>query len=173
MIKNRSIWTAGHCVHAGDGRSGGWSTDVIFVPQYRNGNAPIGQWTVSRLWTTSDWYYNGNPNGLDHDYAGGQINDLNGRAIGSRTGILGFKYNQSYSATYRAVGYPAADPFDGQRMWYCNRSFQRTYIGSPATFSIRCDMTGGSSDGPWIRNFQSGSSSNANYLNGTNSFGTS
>jgi V8-like Glu-specific endopeptidase len=168
VIKNRSIWTAGHCVHAGDGRSSSWSTDVVFVPQYRNGSAPIGQWTVSQLWTTNGWYSNEN---FDVDYAGGQVNDLNGRAIGSRTGILGFKYNQSYSATYRAVGYPAGSPFDGQRMWYCNSGLKRTLSGNPSPFSIDCDMTGGSSGGPWIRDFRSGSNSGANYLNGNNSFG--
>ncbi|MCG8349863.1 MAG: hypothetical protein MI924_19020 [Chloroflexales bacterium] len=170
VIKNRSIWTAGHCVHAGDGRSNGWSTDVVFVPQYRNGSAPVGQWTISQLWTTSGWYYNEN---FDVDYAGGQVDDRNGRAIGSRTGILGFKYNQSYSATYRAVGYPAASPFDGQRMWYCNSGLKRTLSGNPSPFSINCNMTGGSSGGPWIRNFRSGSSSGANYLNGNTSFGIS
>jgi hypothetical protein len=58
-------------------------------------------------------------------------------------------------------------------MWYCNSSFRRTYIGSPATFSISCDMTGGSSGGPWIRDFRSGSSSGSNYLNGNTSFSAS
>ena len=56
-IGNYAIWTAGHCIHAGDGNPGTWSTDVIFVPAYQNGNAPLGVWQASdeNLWITTGW----------------------------------------------------------------------------------------------------------------------
>jgi len=146
VIKRQSIWTAGHCVHAGNNSSASWSTNVVFVPQYFDGSAPLGQWAVPVLWTTWDWYTYGNPNGLDHDYAGGTISGN----LSASTGVLGFAYNQSYSQTYTAVGYPAASPYDGGNMIYCTNPYRRSGIGSPATFSIVCPMTGGSSGGGWF-----------------------
>src|SRR2546422_837644 len=38
------IITAAHCVHSGEG--GGYLSDLVFVPGYRNGNAPYGIWKV-------------------------------------------------------------------------------------------------------------------------------
>jgi V8-like Glu-specific endopeptidase len=161
IVKDRSIWTAGHCVHAGNNRSDGWSTNVVFVPQYRDGSAPLGQCAVSNLTTSSDWYRNGNPNGLDNDYAGGQISC---NVVGT-TGKLGFAYNQSYTQNYNAVGYPAGSPFDGGNMISCPSGLARYGFGSPTTYGIVCDMTGGSSGGPYIIN--------NGLLNGNVSYGNS
>ncbi len=169
VIKNRSIWTAGHCVHAGNNRADGWSTNVVFIPQYLNGGGPLGQWSVPVLWTTWDWYINGNPNGLDQDYAGGQVTDQ-GQPIGFYTGWLGFAWNQPYNQFYTAVGYPAGAPFNGLTMQQCQNWFARTGFGAPLTYSIRCNMTGGSSGGPWITSFSLGSAGAVNYLNGNTSY---
>ena len=54
---NSVIWTAGHVVHAGDNKQTGWSTNMIFVPAYRDGNAPFGKWSVSSLSTRSLWFH--------------------------------------------------------------------------------------------------------------------
>lgn len=155
-MKNNAIWTAGHCVHEGNGRSDGWSTNVVFVPQYRNGSAPCGQWPVTNLKTTSQWR-----NGSDfaRDFGGGRVN-----ANISCTGKLGFAYNQNYGKRWTAVGYPAGSPFNGSRMIEC-RNQPRSLIdsGNPRPFSIRCNMTGGSSGGPYIIN--------SNAINGNVSYG--
>ena len=60
-IGNYAILTAGHVVHAGDGKPTGWSTDLIFVPAYKDNAAPLGQWKASWLATRTTWYNNGNP----------------------------------------------------------------------------------------------------------------
>jgi hypothetical protein len=145
MIKGHGIWTAGHCVHAGNNSSSGWSTNVVFVPQNNNGSAPLGVCNVPTLWTTTDWYSNGNPNGLDHDYAGGAVTCN----VSPSTGWLGLTWNQSYSQSFSALGYPAAPPFNGLKMVGCNSGLAAFGFGTPTTYGIVCDMTGGSSGGPW------------------------
>jgi V8-like Glu-specific endopeptidase len=161
FVKGHGIWTAGHCVHAGNNSSAGWSTNVVFVPQYRDGLAPLGQCAVGQLWTTTDWYTNGNPNGLDHDYAGGSVT-CNAT---SSAGYLGLAWNYAYNQTYNALGYPAAAPFTGGRMIGCTAAFSQYGFGTPTTYGIVCDMTGGSSGGPW---YISGY-----YINGNTSYGDS
>ena len=61
--------TAGHVVHAGNNQVGGWSTNMVFVPAYKDGAAPFGQFTVRQLFTRAAWYQNGNPGGLYQDMA--------------------------------------------------------------------------------------------------------
>ncbi|NOK59868.1 MAG: hypothetical protein GFH27_549291n60 [Chloroflexi bacterium AL-W] len=159
VIKSNEIWTAGHCVHSGNGSNSGWSTNVVFVPQYRDGSAPCGQWNVSQLATTTDWYTNGQARGgLDQDYAKGLVSNPNTGC----TGILGFAFNQSYSQQYLSVGYPAQSPYSGGRMIFCNEPLLRTDSGSPRTYGISCPMNGGASGGPFIIN--------NNALNGNNSY---
>ena len=159
VVKSNEIWTAGHCVHPGNGDPNGWSTDVVFVPQYRDGSAPCGQWNVTDVMASSDWFFNGQfGGGLDRDYAKGLVSNPNTGC----TGILGFAFNQSYSQQYLSVGYPAQSPYTGERMIFCNEPLLRTDTGSPRTYGISCPMNGGASGGPFIiRN---------NALNGNNSY---
>ena len=155
VIKGNEIWTAGHCVHAGNGSSSGWFSDFVFVPQYRNGSAPCGQWEVADVVTSSAWFNSGSN---DQDYAKGSISNPNTGC----TGTLGFAYNQSYNQDFLAVGYPG-NIGGGQRMIFCSNPLKRTLSGNPAPFSIDCPMTQGSSGGPYIiRNDE---------LNGNVSFG--
>ncbi|NOK59867.1 MAG: hypothetical protein GFH25_541190n314 [Chloroflexi bacterium AL-N10] len=160
VIRENEVWTAGHCVHRGSGLEFGWSTDMVFVPQYYDGYAPCGQWTITQAKTTSDWYNNGTRDGLDpdHDYAKVLVSNPNTAC----TGILGFAYNQDYNQQYLSVGYPAEDPYNGQRMIFCWSTLLKLGIGSPATYGISCPMNGGTSGGPFIIN--------GNALNGTNSY---
>ncbi|MEM8535582.1 MAG: hypothetical protein AAGF95_32425 [Chloroflexota bacterium] len=165
VIKNQSIWTAGHCLHAGDGSSTGWATNVVFVPQYRDGVAPLGQWPVDTLWTTHDWINNGFPYGLGNDVGAGILRD----PIGARTGWLGFAWNQPFEQYYTPIGYPADAPYNGERMRYCPNRYFDSYGGIPGTFGVACAFTGGSSGGPWLTNFVIGTAGEMNYLNGNTS----
>jgi len=164
LIKGHAIWTAGHCAHAGNNSAGGWSTNAVFVPQYYYGAAPLGNCYVQNWWVASDWYANGNPNGLDHDYAGGNVS-CDRTNITSYTGYLGLAWNQGYGKTWTALGYPQAAPYDGGRQIGCTGSLAAYGFGSPTTFGIWCNMTGGSSGGPWIIT--------GNYVNGNVSYGDS
>ena len=165
-IGNYAIFTAGHCVHSGNGKASGWSTNVVFVPAYKNGVAPRGQWSASYLVTRSKWYNNGNPNGLTEDMGGAILHKLSGRKISQRVGWLGAAWNFSRYQHWHAVGYPAAAPYNGKLMWDTQASY--AYNGTVSGIKpvgIGCDMTGGCSGGPWIRRFGS-----SQLLNGVNSY---
>lgn len=165
-IGNYAIFTAGHCVHTGSGKASGWSTNVVFVPAYKNGAAPRGQWKASHLITRSRWYNNGIPNGLTEDMGGAVLHKLNGKKISQRVGWLGTAWNWGRYQHWHAVGYPAAAPYNGKVMWDTQASY--AYNGTVSGIKpvgIGCDMTGGCSGGPWIRRFGSGQ-----HLNGVNSY---
>ena len=167
-IGNYAIWTAGHCVHKGDGKSAGWSTNSVFVPVYKDGNTPYGQWPASRLFTRSNWMNKGNPNGLGEDMGGAILYNQGGKKISQVVGSLGFAWNQPTYQHWHAIGYPAVSPFNGYRMIETEASF--AYLESsmslnPVPRAIGCDMTGGCSGGPWVLNFGT-----RNYLNGNNSY---
>ena len=166
-IGNYAIWTAGHCVHAGDNKATSWSTNLVFVPAYKDGAAPLGQWPASYLMCRTVWYQNGNPGGLYQDMGGAVLQTVGGLKISQKVGWLGFAWNFSRSQTWHSIGYPAESPFNGQRMWDDQASYANdgSVPGSPATVGIGCSMTGGCSGGPWIMGFGAG-----NYVNGHNSY---
>ncbi|UCE00147.1 MAG: hypothetical protein JSV42_05355 [Chloroflexota bacterium] len=175
-IGNSAIWTAGHCIHEGDGQLdsqgnvidwGTWSTDVLFVPARRNSSTPYGVWTANELWITPEWFDGGD---LRYDMAGVVLNQ-NGGTISQVVGTLGFSYNRGGSLHWMNIAYPADPPFNGLTQQICAGSFayRDTYPPSPYPVAMGCDMTGGSSGGPWILNF-GGSTPSQNYLNGNNSY---
>jgi hypothetical protein len=175
-IGNYAIWTAGHCVHAGNGKSNGWSSRIVFVPAYKDGAAPYGQWPAKYAVTTFEWYSKGNPNGLYRDMGGAVLYPRAGKKISQVVGWLGFAWNFSYYQHWMACGYPAGafppgysspPAFNGQRQIITAASFayKGSVAGNPKPAGIGSDMTGGCSGGPWILRFGRG-----NYLNGNNSY---
>ena len=165
-IGNYAIWTAGHCVSDG---AENWSTNFLFLPAYKDGNPAhtIAQWTGSTAWVTSAWHINAD---LGKDM-GGVV--LNTNSVGwkvSQIGWLGFAWNQDRDQHWHQIGYPSASPFDGNRMIICASSHSWDDSSfDPWTVATGCDMTGGSSGGPWIMDF-SGTSGPSNYLNGNVSY---
>jgi len=174
-IGNSAIWTAGHCIHKGDNSPDGWSTNVVFAPAYKNGNAPLGVWTVSdfdpdnpNLFTKGFWYEFGD---LRYDMAGAVLNEWNNQTISEVVGSLGFAYKLSGGLHWLNMGYPSAPPFDGKTQQICAASFAYadTSMPAPSPVAMGCDMTRGSSGGPWILSF-SGHVGSTNFLNGNNSY---
>lgn len=166
-IGGDAIWTAGHCLHAGNNKGSGWSTNVIFVPAYKDGSAPYGQWHVKRSWVRTSWYKNGIPKGLAQDMGGAIVYKKNGKRLSQVVGWLGFSWNFSKYQHWNQFGYPAASPFNGKRLITCGSSY--AYNGnvgaSPSPIGVGSDLTGGSSGGPWVMKFGTG-----NYVNGLNSY---
>jgi V8-like Glu-specific endopeptidase len=166
-IGKNGLWTAGHCVHSGNGQPSGWSSNLVFVPAYKDGAAPFGKFTMKQLWCRTNWYQHGNPGGLFEDMGAAIMNPLNGRSLSQVVGWLGFAWNFSRNQIWTSLGYPAEAPFTGQRMFqdtapYANNG---SVPGSPATIGIGCSMTGGCSGGPWVLGLGS-----TNYVNGHNSY---
>ena len=179
-IGNYAVWTAGHCVHNGDNREEGWSTNVVFAPAYKNFNAPFGVWKYSHVITTNTWYALGNPFGIPEDMGGVILKDSGidsgNKKISEVVGSLGFAYNLNQALHWQSIGYPSTSPFNGLTQQICAGSFayfdtgySDNDISAPLPVAMGCDMTGGSSGGPWIWNF-SGQVGATNYLNGNNSY---
>ena len=168
-IGNFAIWTAGHCVHTGNNSISGWSSDVVFVPAYKDGNTPFGIWTADNLWTRLEWYSSAD---LRFDIAGGILDtNTSGQSISQVVGNLGFAYNLSNNQHWFSFGYPSESPFTGKTQEICSSSFayNDTGMGTPSPSGVGCDMTRGSSGGPWINQFD-GLAGASNYLNGNNSY---
>src|SRR3954468_9262169 len=146
LSANKSVvWTAGHCVNEGPGE---FATNWEFVPAYKDGSAPLGVYVAEDLVTSAAWAQSGD---MSYDFAAAVVAPSGGTALTDRVGGRGISFNYSRNQTYDAYGYPAAPPFNGERLWVCNSTLQRSdNFASPATMGIGCDMTGGSSGGGWI-----------------------
>lgn len=160
-----TVTTAGHCVNEGPGA---YASKFIFVPAYQNGAAPYGKWTAKALYAPSQWVSNGD---MTYDTGFAVMNPLNGQTLTSVVGGSGTAFNQARGLTYTSYGYPAASPFNGETLKSCTGAAtpdtNNTQFG---TQGIRCDMTGGSSGGPWF--IQTNSTTGAaGVQNSINSYG--
>ena len=160
------MFTAGHCLFDGAGHA---STHVMFVPAYRNGIAPYGTFAARHTLAFQAWKDGGNDAFDMGAFSVGR--NSKGRTLQSQVGALGFAWDQSRLQHWDLVGYPAEYPFSGERPVICEAShaFDDAPVdneGHSVTkgydpIGVGCDMTGGSSGGPWIMRLGRG-----NYLNG-------
>lgn len=153
------VLTAGHCAHDG-GSDDTYVTNWIFYPRYKSGADPVlGAWTASRLEATQDWQTR--ENAFENDVAfavvGGNTNFSSLEAAvtseGGTTPSIAFTHPADGTKIH-SFGYPAARPYNGATLIYCSGGVTTGYDGRE-TLSIPCDMTGGSSGGPWYRDFAS------------------
>ena len=156
--------TAGHCLYW----NGGWVKNVIFCPLYDSGNTPYGCWAARDLEVPSDWIH-ARPNDLHHDFGMAIVSPNSQGVLTDIVGGAGWAYNQPVNQPFYAYGYPAAYPFDGQTRQSCEGSSGKSWQhGGGTVVSIPCNMTGGSSGGPWFIKI-----SGNWYLNGHNDFTSS
>lgn len=156
------VLTAGHCVHDGNGSPNSWASMWMFIPAYEDGGSftgckgtPYGCWTAGELRTTSDWYA-----GSDFaDDAGFAVMDPGGQPgetlaeLNSVVGSQSIAFNTATVAEQTfAFGYPAAQKYKGRDLIYCAGESVSGPRGG-GTVGLDCDMTGGSSGGPWYVSF--------------------
>jgi V8-like Glu-specific endopeptidase len=142
---NRStVITAGHCVKL----SGAFHTNWVFVPAYNNGNAPYGTWSARRLLATPQWVATED---INYDVGAAVVNALNGQLLTDVVGGQGIAFNQARGQAMYAFGYPAAAPYDGTRLIYCSGTTFNAFLSNG--IGMTCNMTGGSSGGPWFLRF--------------------
>ncbi len=172
--KSNLVWTAGHCVHAG--KKGGWYRNIAFVPSYNNSGmptaqlenatreqvAPYGVWWGDWAQTSDQWIEQGGATGGDgasYDFAVIHVTPekgSNGKSLEETVGsALPVDFNAPAVpkvASVKAIGYPAAPPYDGQKLFQCQDKPGRLSINAsdPTMYRIGCTMTGGSSGGGWI-----------------------
>src|SRR6266487_141123 len=153
--------TAGHCLYW----NGGWVKNVIFCPLYENGSTPYGCWAARDLEAPSDWI-NARPNDFHHDFGMAIVSPNSQGVLTDLVGGAGWAYNEPVDQPFYAYGYPAAYPFDGQTRRSCESPSGTIWRhGGGSVVSIPCNMTGGSSGGPWFTK-----SGDNWYLDGHNDF---
>lgn len=157
-----TVATAGHCLNEGPGT---FATNFVFVPAYENGTAPYGQWTATSLHAPTQWSSSGD---MAYDTGFAVVGrNASGQALADVVGASAVAFNQARGLTYKSFGYPAASPFNGETLKSCaGTASNDSYNPQFKTQGIPCDMTGGSSGGPW---FIGASSSGAQ--NSVNSYG--
>ena len=156
-----TVSTAGHCVNEGPGA---FATNFVFVPAYLNGAAPYGKWAAKALYTTAQWSSAGD---MQYDTGFAVVSPLNGQNLSDVVGASGVQFNAARGLTYKSYGYPAATPFDGQSLISCTGPASDDPNNPQFNAQgIPCDMTGGSSGGPWFIGTSSGG-----YQNSINSYG--
>ncbi len=153
-----TILTAGHCTYDG---SEGWSFNVAYIPDYDDAPTSTcsqtvhGCWTSTRLAINSDFF----PSGFGPDAALRVDYGFMRMALGGKSGVAeldavtgGYGLQTSgvsLSDTQWAFGYPAAGRYKGRDLTYCKGST----VNDPndvGTWGMACNMTGGSSGGPWL-----------------------
>ena len=156
-----TVSTAGHCVNEGPGA---FATNFTFVPAYLNGSAPYGKWTAKALYTPTQWSSGGD---MTYDTGFAVMNTLNGKTLSDVVGASGVQFNAARGLSYKSFGYPAAAPFNGESLKSCSGTAKNDpYNPQFNTQGIPCNMTGGSSGGPWFIG-----TSSSGYQNSINSYG--
>lgn len=140
-----TVITAGHCVKY----QGAWHTNWVFVPAYDNGNAPYGQWPATKTLATDQWAASED---MNMDVGLAVVAPLNGRKLSEVVGAQGILFNGGYTKKMYSFGFPAAAPYDGTRLVYCSGTTGKDFLLTK-DHSLGCNMTGGSSGGPWLQDF--------------------
>jgi V8-like Glu-specific endopeptidase len=145
------VVTAGHCAQDATGT---WATNWIYVPGYDQGRRPYGAFTARHVFVPGRWSAHGDEN---YDVALVALAPSGGRHVADVVGTQGIAFGQPRGALVYGFGYPAGGRYDGERLTYCSG---RTYPDSHKITrdeGLRCDMTEGSSGGPWLTRFDAGS----------------
>ncbi|MFF3057643.1 trypsin-like serine peptidase [Streptomyces sp. NPDC057909] len=178
--KSNMVWTAGHCVHAG--KKGGWYRNIAFVPSYNNSGlsiaelqnapkeqiAPYGVWWGQWAQTSDQWIADGGPTGgqgAPYDFAVLHVAPEKGATGKSLEETVGAALPVDFNApavpridSMTATGFPAAPPYDGQKLLQCKDKPGRLSLTKedPTMYRVGCTMTGGSSGGGWVAAGQNG-----------------
>jgi hypothetical protein len=161
-------------VHAG--KKGGWYRNIAFVPSYnddgkpvaelenatREDVAPYGVWWGDWAQTSDQWIEQGGSTGGDgapYDFAVIHVTPEKGSGGKSLEETVGSALPVDFKApavpkvkSVTAIGYPAAPPYDGQKLYRCQDRPGRLSVtaSDPTMYRIGCTMTGGSSGGGWV-----------------------
>jgi hypothetical protein len=180
------VVTAGHCVY--DETNGAFATNWMYIPDYDAAPAPLntsgtfcsstayGCWTAESLVVGSGFADAGgfNTQATLNDW-GFAVVGLGGKD-GTFVESLGAQ-NYSWtsvaangSVTGWAFGYPAEKKYNGSQLIYCSLPITADPYNSNDTYKLDgCKLNGGSSGGPWYRNFST--SAGTGTLVSLNSYG--
>ena len=185
-VNGRSIvLTAAHCAY--DETGGTFATNWMFVPDYDSAPATLtssgsfcatttlGCWTASALVVHNGYASAGgfNNQAVTHDFAfavvgaGGKTGTSQ---LDTTVGGHPIQYSSvAANANTHLFGYPADGKYKGKDLVYCRGPLGFDPYTTNATYRVGCNMTGGSSGGPWFVPFVGGSGT----LVSVNSYGYS
>jgi len=177
-----TVLTAAHCVF--DQKKQKFATMWMFIPDFdRNptytcANTMLGCWNKVAIVTRSEFTSARRLtiSALQHDWAfvvvgGGGKSGVNAQLdaavslSGSQTGLQLANSSYANGTVMTAIGYPAAAPYNGNNLTYCQNPIGRDAGTGNVTYKMSCRMTGGSSGGPWVINAASGFGATATSLN--------
>ncbi|MER0243631.1 trypsin-like peptidase domain-containing protein, partial [Streptomyces sp. HSW2009] len=172
--RSNLVWTAGHCVHSG--ARGNWMRNIVFVPAYNDlGRAagrvgaappqdvsPYGVWWADWSQTSAGWLRHGGAHGdaagSAYDFAVLRVRPEGGggasleETVGAAVPVWFGAPPADRISGVSVYGYPAADPYDGARMFRCTGPPGRYAPArrAPGLYRVGCTMTGGASGGGWF-----------------------
>ncbi|MEZ0064478.1 V8-like Glu-specific endopeptidase [Streptacidiphilus sp. MAP12-20] len=156
------VVTAAHCVHGG--RGGTWMTKWVYVPDYYNGSVPYGVFAAKSFRTFQAW--------LTYSTAARDVAMVttwpnNGRKLVNVTGGNGITWNGSRTSPVYVLGYPD-NFYRGEIQMYCSGWTSPEW--GTSRLQIRCRYGHGSSGGPWLRWYNTGTG--LGYVDGVTSTGS-
>ncbi|GAA3765520.1 trypsin-like serine peptidase [Salinactinospora qingdaonensis] len=147
-----TVVTAGHCLKDGQGS---WARNWLFVPGYDDGERPYGSYAAREMLVAPQWSEQGDDS---YDFGVVVLDTDDGSHVADRTGAQRIAFNTANSERVWAFGYPATGRYAGRHLRYCAGPTTPDQSGTHSS-GMACEMTQGSSGGPWLSDFdpQSGS----------------
>jgi hypothetical protein len=178
------VLTAAHCVfdnaRKGKKPAPGFFENWLFVPDY----APTGFlldcadtqqacWTAEALMVHRGFADAGGftATATTYDFAFAVVSSpYDGELDAAPRGSYDLGTSTSADDELAAFGYPADLPYDGLSLTYCEGPIGQDSRNSDETWAMACDMTGGSSGGPWLAGMDLSTGAGGT-LNSLNSYG--
>ena len=157
------VLTAGHCASENDGST--VATNWMFIPSfdtaptYTCSQTTYGCWVADRIYGDRAFLTAGgfNDQAVQHDWAFAVVSGGGKQATSTLQldTTVGVRFPIAFSGvssgdTLSAFGYPAAGRYKGKDLTYCRGPIGQDAQTSNTTWSMACNMTGGSSGGPWV-----------------------
>ncbi|MDT8913166.1 hypothetical protein [Amycolatopsis sp. PS_44_ISF1] len=147
------VFTAGHCLNGGTDRYDRpiRMTNLVFVPGYDHGAQPHGMF-AARAFAWSDTY-SGPSSALDDDGVIA-LDPAGGRHVADAAGTQDISFGPVASPVDTTMfGYPVSRLAHGEALEYCTRPATLVVNSVTREWHTGCDLAGGSSGGPWLRDF--------------------
>ncbi|GGN09043.1 peptidase [Lentzea pudingi] len=149
----RTAVTGGHCVHTANlaGFDPRWHTKMLFVPGFRDGGRPFGEFVVRRAIVNQAWITDDQQSEYDQAFLVLDKPSPVSETIAFDRPADRFAREYGYPRAAGQPGHQGRPEFTGQRLAQCWGD-PALNAGSPGEnlWGVPCDMGGGSSGGPRI-----------------------
>ncbi|MGW2767359.1 trypsin-like serine peptidase [Streptomyces sp. NPDC001275] len=157
-----TVWTAGHCIHPGDGSGAdGFYEKITFIPGFKKNagspdgyDAPWGKWTATKKVAPTEW--TADSDFEDADMAAFNVAVPSGyTSLTAAVGAMGYRFGAGsdfpdvIDSGFPGEGYNRTD-MDGFKQFYCTGNAEDASNWNPLDDRVKvdCDMGKGSSGGP-------------------------